>query len=82
VPSQVFFEKSVIAIWSVPAYEGHCANVAGVLDIDEHGAQSFHTFSKPPANERTREYGTQVPRSLHCKTDLDPYYDVTSLTLS
>lgn len=48
---QVLYDGLLCTVWSAPNYCYRCANDASILQIDEHGNQSFTVFCAAPGQE-------------------------------
>lgn len=46
------FEKKLVTVWSAPNYCYRCANVAAILELDEHRNPNFQIFQAAPREER------------------------------
>jgi serine/threonine-protein phosphatase 4 catalytic subunit len=54
------FNEALVTVWSAPNYCYRCANVAAILELDEHLNRNFKIFEAAPAEVR----GTQARQHL------------------
>ncbi|BFZ58941.1 Putative serine/threonine protein phosphatase [Savitreella phatthalungensis] len=48
---QVLYDDLLSTVWSAPNYCYRCANLASILEVDDHGNRFFNIFSEAPENE-------------------------------
>ena len=49
---KAMFAESLVTVWSAPNYCYRCANVASILELDEHLNKNFKIFEEAPAEAR------------------------------
>jgi serine/threonine-protein phosphatase PPG1 len=63
---QELFDGRLSTVWSAPNYCYRCANMASILEVDEHGGRFFNVFAEAPENEHDgpaqHQLQTQAPK--------------------
>lgn len=55
------FNETLVTVWSAPNYCYRCANVAAILELDEHLNKNFKIFEAAPQEGRQAQAKQHVP---------------------